>query len=222
MFKRNKQTSNRTEILDSAISHVTSFEQLESRRMYSVSTSETIYRLGQSHEASIIVTGDFNGDGRVDADLPTFGSLCYAGVGAQQSIWVPIIEKAFAFFRKNDGNYSSIESGPPSESFSVLGQSSSNSFKWTTHGFVTQQVFWHWVSDQLNSGKTVAAGTSDGGGFLAGRTATWSTIWNTTVGAWFRTSCSVIRGESTAPAPTATTTDTSPFRLAMRFKPSIS
>jgi len=47
---------------------------------------------------------------RVDADLPTSGgSLVYARRGAGNSIWSPIIEKAWTFFRDNKGTYASIE-----------------------------------------------------------------------------------------------------------------
>jgi Ca2+-binding RTX toxin-like protein len=45
---------------------------------------------------------------RVDGDLPTQlsnGKLCYAGLGQQSSIWAPIIEKAWAFYRNENGNY---------------------------------------------------------------------------------------------------------------------
>lgn len=51
---------------------------------------------------------------RVDADLWTFfgtGTLAYARPGASGAIWAPIIEKAFAFFRKEAGTYSSVSGG---------------------------------------------------------------------------------------------------------------
>src|SRR5678809_1161369 len=37
------------------------------------------------------------------------------------SIWVPIMEKAWAFYRRNFGTYASAESGYPSELFNALG-----------------------------------------------------------------------------------------------------
>jgi Ca2+-binding RTX toxin-like protein len=49
---------------------------------------------------------------RVDGDLPTSGGqLVYAGPGKGNSIWVPIAEKAWAFFRNDQGTYASIEGG---------------------------------------------------------------------------------------------------------------
>jgi hypothetical protein len=52
---------------------------------------------------------------RVDADFYTQGSdakkLAYAGLGQENSIWVAIVEKAFAFWRKEDGHYASIGGG---------------------------------------------------------------------------------------------------------------
>jgi hypothetical protein len=50
---------------------------------------------------------------RVDADLPSygFGSPVYAGLGQQNSLWVAIVEKAWAFYRNNMGTYASIDGG---------------------------------------------------------------------------------------------------------------
>ena len=49
---------------------------------------------------------------RVDADLWVSGSTpILAKPGLESSIWVPIVEKAYAFFRRNEGNYDSIASG---------------------------------------------------------------------------------------------------------------
>ena len=62
---------------------------------------------------------------RVDGDLPTISVggggffLAYAGSGAESSIWTAIAEKAYAFFRKNEGTYESIEGGT---SGSILGE----------------------------------------------------------------------------------------------------
>lgn len=49
---------------------------------------------------------------RVDADLWTDnGVLAYAQFGSQGTLWVPILEKAFAFVAKSDGSYASISGG---------------------------------------------------------------------------------------------------------------
>lgn len=61
---------------------------------------------------------------RVDGDLPTISVngggffLAYANSGAEGSIWAAIAEKAYAFFRHNEGTYASIEGGT---SGSILG-----------------------------------------------------------------------------------------------------
>ena len=51
---------------------------------------------------------------RVDADLPVYtgsASLAYAKLGAQNSLWVAVAEKAFAHYRKNTNSYASLEGG---------------------------------------------------------------------------------------------------------------
>jgi hypothetical protein len=46
---------------------------------------------------------------RVDADLWVEGSNPkYAGLGVERALWVPMVEKAYAFFQKGDGQYSSL------------------------------------------------------------------------------------------------------------------
>jgi hypothetical protein len=61
---------------------------------------------------------------RVDAQLAQLGGsdfLPYAQLGAQDSLWVAIMEKAYAFFRSGAGTYDSIEGGWMTESYSALG-----------------------------------------------------------------------------------------------------
>jgi hypothetical protein len=51
---------------------------------------------------------------RVDADMPVWKTsqrLAYADLGAEDSLWVAVMEKAFAFFRRSAGTYQSIASG---------------------------------------------------------------------------------------------------------------
>lgn len=59
---------------------------------------------------------------RVDADLwikESNQSLEYGGLGVQGSIWLPIVEKAWAIFRQQDSAYSSISGGNASGSGTV-------------------------------------------------------------------------------------------------------
>jgi hypothetical protein len=60
---------------------------------------------------------------RVDADLPvnSAGNLGYAGLGVGNTIWAPILEKAYAFFRKGEGTYASISGGWPEHTYRALG-----------------------------------------------------------------------------------------------------
>ena len=80
-------------------------------------------------------TVDFtNGSGvkpiRVSADLPTYsdGQLAYAGLGAGHSIWVAVLEKAFADFRTAAKNYASLSGGWMAEVFSDLGIKSQSTY----------------------------------------------------------------------------------------------
>jgi len=54
--------------------------------------------------------------------------LAYANTGSQGSLWVAIMEKAYAFFRTGAGTYASIEAGWMSEVYSALGKTSTSYF----------------------------------------------------------------------------------------------
>jgi Calpain family cysteine protease len=60
---------------------------------------------------------------RVNADLPVWpdGQLAFAGLGVQNSLWVAIVEKAFADYRTHANSYASINGGWMTEAFSDLG-----------------------------------------------------------------------------------------------------
>ena len=60
---------------------------------------------------------------RVNADLPVWpgGELAYAGLGVQNSLWVAVVEKAFAVYRTHSDSYASIGGGWMNEVFSDLG-----------------------------------------------------------------------------------------------------
>ena len=98
---------------------------------------------------------------RVDADLPVLNSGSftpkYADLGTGDSMWVPILEKAFAFFRSGANSYASLHGGGMSEPFRALG---------TTAAGITNM----WVAGNQNAtllniraallaGKAVSAGT---------------------------------------------------------------
>ena len=64
---------------------------------------------------------------RVDGDLPTVSAasntLKFAGLGQQDSIWVAIVEKAYAFFRTGAGTYASVAGGWADTAFEAIGSS---------------------------------------------------------------------------------------------------
>lgn len=67
---------------------------------------------------------------RVDEQLPTFndGSLAYAKQGANGSLWVALMEKAWCFVRSSAGSYASIDSGWMDETFTALGTTPASSY----------------------------------------------------------------------------------------------
>ncbi|MFM7151382.1 MAG: C2 family cysteine protease, partial [Gemmataceae bacterium] len=62
---------------------------------------------------------------RVDDDLPVFSLLntrpAYADLGASNSMWVAIMEKAYAHYRTGENSYESIEGGWMTEVYPALG-----------------------------------------------------------------------------------------------------
>ncbi|TWT33725.1 Hemolysin, chromosomal [Posidoniimonas corsicana] len=80
---------------------------------------------------------------RVDADLWVTGdgALRYAKLGQEGSLWVAIVEKAFAFFRRMQGTYASIASGDQT----LPGQLNLVKSYWTIDDGVDPQdvVDWH-------------------------------------------------------------------------------
>jgi hypothetical protein len=84
---------------------------------------ESVVDLGDGTYAVQFDTGGGKAFVRVDADLPTWsdGMLAYANLGAQNSMWVAVMEKAYAFFRTGAGSYASIDGGWMTESYSAVG-----------------------------------------------------------------------------------------------------
>jgi Ca2+-binding RTX toxin-like protein len=91
---------------------------------------------------------------RVDADLATYQgttSPYYANFGSGQSIWVPIMEKAFAHFRSGANSYNSLHGGGLDEPFNALGGSPSS--VWGTSQYDTLMN----IRSALVAGKAVTA-----------------------------------------------------------------
>jgi hypothetical protein len=92
---------------------------------------------------------------RVDADLSTYGdgSPAYAGLGAQNSLWVAILEKAWAFYRGGLGNYSATGFGDPGELYKSLG------FVWSDNRTTTADAMHDRLAQLLAQGKAVTVST---------------------------------------------------------------
>ena len=95
---------------------------------------------------------------RVDADLwASAGTPTYANFGAQNSMWVPIAEKAYAFYKNAKGNYGSINGGngagwTPAQ---ALGVGSSG---FSTDSFATATLFLASMRQQWLAGKAITVG----------------------------------------------------------------
>src|SRR5439155_25840849 len=102
---------------------------------------------------------------RVDADLPTYSwsatTLSYVNFGHDGSMWAPIIEKAFTYFRTGARTYSSISSGLMSEVYSDFGISSA-SIAPTDAGDAASYV--QNIKSLLDAGKSVTAACYNAGG----------------------------------------------------------
>ncbi len=106
---------------------------------------------------------------RVDGQLPTWsGQLAYADQGAQSSIWVAIMEKAFVQFRTGLNAYGSLEGGWMDESYQALGKNPND--LWSA---LTGNALLTWIQQQLAAGKsvTMAIGNVPAGAPLVGEHA---------------------------------------------------
>jgi Calpain family cysteine protease len=84
------------------------------------------------------------------------GRLYYAGYGAANTIWVPVIEKAFAYFRRGENTYASINGGSFGEVYDALGIQSST---FNPASYTDAQLFTA-LSSRLAAGKSVAFATT--------------------------------------------------------------
>ena len=94
---------------------------------------------------------------RLDASLPVTsgGSLVYARLSASGEMWVPLLEKAYAFFRTGAGSYSSIESGWMGAVYTdVLNRGST-----TVYSNATDQQIYSLITNNLSAGRAITAGS---------------------------------------------------------------
>ncbi len=103
---------------------------------------------------------------RVDADLATYSwsatAPAYANFGADGSIWAPLIEKAFAYFRKGVNTYASLNSGMMSEVYGDLGVSNVSSLAPT--GIADAATYVQDIKNLLDAGDSVTAACYSTGG----------------------------------------------------------
>ena len=96
---------------------------------------------------------------RVDNDLPVWSgttTLAYAALGREGSLWVAVMEKAYAFFRRGAGTYGSLESGWMSEGYSALGFGSNSTY--TASG---ASALLNLINADLKAGKSVTFAVGD-------------------------------------------------------------
>lgn len=95
---------------------------------------------------------------RVDADLPVTGG---ARLGAGGALWVALLEKAYAFFRKGLNSYSSLNSGWMTDVY--RGLTNSRATNRVLSGDTSQAVYANLWED-LAAGYNVAAGSKSSAG----------------------------------------------------------
>ncbi|WP_428937473.1 C2 family cysteine protease [Fontivita pretiosa] len=99
---------------------------------------------------------------RIDGDLPTgmkSGSLVYAQFGADNSTWVALMEKAYAFYRNWGGSYAGLSSGWMSEGYWALGRQSYSTFQTDPRSINLLET----IKADLDAGKSVTYAAGDPG-----------------------------------------------------------
>jgi hypothetical protein len=100
---------------------------------------------------------------RVDADLPTWGATStdqrYAGLGQQNSLWVAILEKAYASYRTGANTYASLNNGDPQDALRAFNATNVGEHYYaagSNAATVANDVYAHWNSYQAC---TICTGT---------------------------------------------------------------
>ena len=98
---------------------------------------------------------------RVDNDLAVFNpsstTPAYAALGVGGSMWVAIIEKAYAFARFGEGSYDSLNSGWMTEAFTAIGTKNIQT-TWT-EDVSSASAFLDMIQKRLTAGDLVTLGT---------------------------------------------------------------
>jgi hypothetical protein len=121
-----------------------------------ITIRERVVELGDGTYAVKFARDGANVFVRVDADLPVWNdALAYADLGAGNSIWVAVMEKAFACFRTNVASYGAIEAGWMSEAASALGVGSTSTYSASSAKALTSLL-----ASALSTGKAVTYATA--------------------------------------------------------------
>ena len=94
---------------------------------------------------------------RLDADLPVTysGSLAYARINSDGELWVPLVEKAYAYFRYGANSYASISGGW----MSTVNREITNTSSLTRWTGGTTAYLYQLLSSSLASGHAVTLGS---------------------------------------------------------------
>jgi hypothetical protein len=119
---------------------------------------QTVADLGDGTYA-VNFHGAFGADAyvRVDADLWTNGSPVYAGVGTENSMWGPVIEKAYAFYKNAKGTYASI-SGGNGAGWTVDQALGITKASFATKDYASASLYLSAMRQQLLAGKAITVG----------------------------------------------------------------
>ena len=120
---------------------------------------QSITALGDGTYAVRFYSGGSEVYYRIDGQLPTTGSSpAYAHLTRNGgALWAPLLEKAFAQFRRGQNSYSSIEMGWMHEAYNAISGASYASY---STGNYTADALAQTMADQLTAGHGVTAGSS--------------------------------------------------------------
>lgn len=118
---------------------------------------QSILDLGNGTYVVQFTRGASNVFVHVDGELPVLpgGQLDYASLGTGGSIWVAIMEKAYAVFHGPSASYASIDGGWMDEVYSAMGALPTSDF-----GGAGAAAFMTLVSNELANGESVTFGTN--------------------------------------------------------------
>ena len=117
---------------------------------------QSVVELGDGTYAVQFTNGSTKTFVRVDGDLPIddYG-LAYAKQGRQGSIWTALVEKAYAFFRYNQGSYASLDGGFMNDVYGHMGLSNASALFTASNA----QSLLQQLKADLDAGKAVTFGT---------------------------------------------------------------